>query len=275
MKTTVLVLAMLGILFQATAQNKEMELIQPEKKKFSFYWGYNWSGYTPSTLQIEGEGYNYTLHHITARDRPSSFDPNVYFNVTRLSIPQFNTRLTYQWKKKWAVSFGYDHMKYVMDAGQRVPITGRISTEASSLYAGNYQTGDSIDVTKDFLRFEHTDGLNYFTFEIDNVDELFSYKDLLTLQVRNGVGVGFLIPRTDVRIFDVRGPNIFNFAGYGASLKTEFRLEIKKYLFLQATGKAGIINMPIISTSRNKADKANQHFGFVEGFWAIGTNFYF
>ena len=270
MKTLVTFL-LIGILtISITAQEEQSKT----KKKFSFYWGYNWSAYTKSTLSIRGEDYNYTLHNITARDRPSPFATNIYFNPTKLSIPQFNTRIGYQWKEKWALSFGYDHMKYVMDNGQKVPITGRVSRD--NQYKGNYTAGDSIVVSKDFLQFEHTDGLNYFTFEIDNVNQIMNIKNgLLTLEIRNGLGVGFLIPRTDVKIFGVRGPNIFNFAGYGTSLKTEFRLQFKKYFFLQATGKAGYINMPHISTTRKKTDRASQQFGFVEGFWAVGTNFFF
>ena len=268
-KTFVLIFLMATIISYGQDEKRE-------KKKFSIYWGYNWSAYTPSTLQIEGEGYNYTIHNIVAKDRPSPFDANTYFNPQLLSIPQFSTRVGYQWKEKWALSFGYDHMKYVVEPYQRVPITGSIKTAAAGKYRGYYAAGDSINLEKDFLEFEHTDGLNYFTFEIDNVNELFNIKQgLLLLELRTGIGVGFLIPRTDVNIFDVAGPNIFNFAGYGTSLKTEFRLQFKRHIFLQATGKAGYINMPHISTTKNKADKASQQFGFVEGFWAIGTNFYF
>ncbi len=272
MKNTITIIFSIITLIGFSQENIELP---KEKKKFSFFWGYNWSAYTPSTLQIEGNGYNYTLHHISAKDRPSPFASNIYFNPTKLSIPQFNTRIGYQWKKKWALSFGYDHMKYVMDANQKVPITGRISSTDNGKYIGDYKAGDSIITHKDFLQFEHTDGLNYFTFQIDNVNQILNYKGgLLTLDIRTGLGIGFLIPRTDVQIFGTRGPNIFNFAGYGTSLKTEFRLQFKKHFFLQATGKAGYINMPHISTTRNKADKASQQFGFIEGFWAIGTYFY-
>ncbi len=272
MKKTFTILFSLITIIGFSQENIKLE---KKKKQFSFFWGYNWSAYTPSTLTMQGSGYNYTLHNISAKDRPSPFSPGVYFNPTKLSIPQFNVRMGYQWKEKWALSFGYDHMKYVMDYDQKVPITGRISTTDNGKYIGNYQSGDSIVTTRDFLRFEHTDGLNYFTFEINNVNEVFNLKDgLLKLELRTGLGIGFLVPRTDVRIFGTNGPNIFNFAGYGTSLKTEFRLQFKKHFFLQATGKAGYINMPHISTTRNKADKASQHFGFIEGFWAIGTNFY-
>ncbi len=242
--------------------------LEQNKRQFSFYYGYNWSAYTPSTLQLDGEGYNFTIYDITAKDRPSPFDANTYFNLTKLSIPQFNARIGYQWKEKWALSFGYDHMKYVMNPYQRVAITGHIRTENAGAYQGYYSKGDSITLNKDFLEFEHTD-------EIDNVNEVFNYKKgLLLLELRTGAGIGFIVPRTDVKIFSEKGPNIFNFAGYGASLKTEFRLQFKKYLFLQATGKAGYINLPHISTTRN-GDKASQQFGFVEGFWALGTNFFF
>ncbi len=245
------------------------------KKKFSFFWGYNSSAFTKSDLQIEGEGYNYTLYNITAKDRPSHFNANTYFNIKKFSIPQYNARIGYQWKEKWALSFGYDHMKYVVDQNQVVPILGSIKTDRAGKYKGYYSTGDSISIAKDFLEFEHTDGLNYITFGIDNVNQLFNLKQgLFILTLRTGFEIGILVPRTDVNTFGGPAPNIFNFAGYGTSLKTEFRLQFKKHFFFQATGKAGYINMPHISTTRNKADKASQHFNFIEGFWAIGTNFY-
>lgn len=256
--------------YSTIAQNEAKE-----KKKFSFYWGYNGSAYSPSTLQIEGDGYNYTLYNVIAKDRPSTFDGSIYFNTKSFSIPQYNTRIGYQWKEKWALSFGYDHMKYVVDPYQKVPITGSIKTPTAGKYVGDYSLGDSISINKDFLQFEHTDGLNYFTFQIDNVNELFNIKQgLLLLELRTGIGIGFLIPRTDVNTFNSHADNIFNFAGYGTSIKTEFRLQLKKYFFIQATGKAGYINMPHISTNRGKANKASQHFNFIEGFWALGTNFY-
>lgn len=245
-----------------------------KKNKFSFYWGYNWSAYTQSTLTLTGDDYNFTLYDVTAKDRPTPFNSNVYLNLGKLTIPQYNTRLGYQWKEKWALSFGYDHMKYVVNPYQRVAITGSIKSNNAGAYKGYYSAGDSISLATQFLQFEHTDGLNYFSFEIDNTNTLFNLKNgLLTLELRTGLGLGVIIPRTDITIFNEKGPNIFNFAGYGTSLKTEFRLQFKKYFFLQATGKAGHINLPYISTTR-KGDKASQQFGFVEGFWALGTNFY-
>lgn len=247
---------------------------ESNKQKFSFYWGYNWSAYTPSTLTLTGDDYNFTLHDITAKDRPSSFSTDTYFNLGKFSIPQFNARFGYQWKEKWALSFGYDHMKYVMNPYQRVEITGSIKSENAGSYKGYYTKGDSISLATQFLQFEHTDGLNYFSFEIDNTNTLFNLKNgLFILELRTGLGFGVIIPRTDIKIFNEKGPNIFNFAGYGTSLKTEFRLQFKKHIFLQATGKAGYMNLPHISTTRN-GDKASQQFGFIEGFWALGTNFY-
>lgn len=266
-------LILLFSLFYSTVLFSQGE--QDSKKQFSFYWGYNRSAYTLSSLQIEGEGYNYTLKDVIAHDRPSAFSPDVYFNLSKISVPQFNTRIGYQWKEKWAISFGYDHMKYVVDQDQKVAITGTIETEKANQYIGTYTTGDSVVINNSFLTFEHTDGLNYFAFELDHVLNLFNLKDeLITAQLRPGFGLGFLIPRTDVKIFGEKGPNIFNFAGYGTSLKTELRVQFKKHFFIQATGKAGYINMPHISTTRKKEDKASQQFGFIEGFWAIGTSFY-
>ena len=96
------------------AQHKRM------KKKVSYaegtlfgYWGYNRSGYSKSNIRFVGPGYDFTLKGSVARDNPSPFDGSVYFNPNKITIPQFNARVGYYFKDHWAISFGYDHMKYI------------------------------------------------------------------------------------------------------------------------------------------------------------------
>ena len=76
------------------------------------YWGYNRSVYTKSNLRFIGPGYDFTLKGVEAKDRPSE-NFKTYVSLTDFTVPQFNFRVGYNIKKNWAISLGYDHMKYV------------------------------------------------------------------------------------------------------------------------------------------------------------------
>lgn len=244
-----------------------------DKHVFSFYWGYNRSAYLKSDLTMHGNGYDYTLFQVIAHDRPSEFDPKIYFNIFKLSIPQFNVRLGYRLNKKWWVSVGYDHMKYVVDANQMVKMSGTIDSSASSIYQGTYKNSDFF-LTDDFLHFEHTDGLNFISIELDYVMNLWtSDNKKFWLENRSGIAPGILYPRTDVTVFNHKGPNIWNLAGGGIALRSEMRMNMWRYFFVQVTGKSGLLFLPKIQTTGNSGEYAKQNIQFLEGFWAIGANF--
>jgi hypothetical protein len=260
---------------ESSAQQKDT-VSNTKKHNFTFYWGYNRSAYTTSDLTMRGVGYDYTLHNVVAHDRPSQFDPKIYFNILKLSIPQFNTRIGYQLNDKWWISIGYDHMKYVVDENQNTTISGTIDSTASATYAGNYMNDPIMLDDRNFLHFEHTDGLNFITTDIEYVSNIWTSKNnKFNLEHRAGAGIGILYPRTDVNIFGVENANIFNFAGAGFSLQTQFRLNLWKWLFIQGSGKGGFITMPHITTSGFNGDYAKQHFLFIEGFWVVGFRFGF
>lgn len=55
-------------------------------------------------------------------------------------------------------------MKYVVSQDQTVKISGEIAN-SETIYDGKY-SNDDIELLKDFLSFEHTDGLNYAKYRI-------------------------------------------------------------------------------------------------------------
>ena len=251
---------------------QDADSLKPSKKhNFTFHWGYNRSAYTKSDLRMKGVGYDYTIHNVIAHDRPSQFDPKIYFNLFKLSIPQFNTRIGYQINEKWCISVGYDHMKYVVDEYQTANISGYIDSTASTKYAGTYDNTPTVLDDRDFLHFEHTDGLNYITVDADYTSKLWTSKNTkFNLEHRGGMGLGALYPRTDVNIFGTENANIFNLAGVGVSLQSQIRFNLWKFLYIQGSIKSGGIWMPKITTSGFNGDFASQKFLFIEGFWVIG-----
>lgn len=82
-------------------------------------------------------------------------------------------------------------MKYVVQAGQQVHITGTIQNSDTG-YDGVYNQ-DTLTLSPDFLQFEHTDGLNYENIEFRRSDILYA-RPHLRIESRIGVGIGALIP---------------------------------------------------------------------------------
>lgn len=232
-----------------------------KKGEFYFYWGWNRAWYTTSDIQFTGTGYDFTLKNVVAYDRPSPFDAEIYFNPAQLTIPQYNLRFGYYFKNNLSISIGTDHMKYVMRNGQQVKINGFIEN-SSSAYNGMYDNED-ITLSKDFLIFEHTDGLNYANSEIRHHDRLY-HSSQLEINAVEGFGVGILYPRSNVTLLDFERNDQFHLAGYGIDVVAALNITFLKHFFVQPELKGGFINMPDIKTTKYSADKAKQHFYFTQ-----------
>ena len=144
--------------------------------------------------------------------------------------------------------------------------------ESNTVHDGIYDNQDKM-ITGDFLTFEHTDGLNYINFILDKYLQLFATKSKsITCSVLGGVGAGFLLPKSNVRVFN-EGADEFHLAGYG--LAGDFGLDLKffRWIILQGQLKGGYINMPDITThGPSESNRAKQSFWFVQGMMLIGLN---
>lgn len=249
------------------------------KGNFYAHWGYNLSWYGKSDIHFKGTGYDFVLKDVVAHDRQSDLSLK-YLSPKNISIPQWNMRIGYFIKDNYSISIGWDHMKYVMDIPQQVAIVGHIDDNISNpsiptgSYAGNYN-GEMITINSDMLTFEHTDGFNYANIEAERYDDIWvarSQKTSLTLET--GLGIGLIIPRSDVRFFEEGKNNNLNVAGYGVSIKAGLKFYITNGLFLQNTTKLGATNLTNIhTTGRNAFDKASQKINYIENFFAIGYQF--
>src|SRR5690606_35866007 len=117
----------------------------------------------------KGDDYSFRLDKVKATDKQSELSVD-YINPAKMTIAQYNFRIGYFFKDNWSISLGNDHMKYVVSQGQIVEITGhigRIGTDYNSDY-----NKDEIEIKGDFLKFEHTDGLNYENIELRHFSNL-------------------------------------------------------------------------------------------------------
>jgi hypothetical protein len=273
MKKTLIALSFLIICSTVFSQEKKVEKVSNKGKMF-FYWGWNRADYSNSDITFTGNNYDFTLLDVTAKDRitPFTFD---YFQPLKITLPQTNVRVGYFLSDHYTISIGVDHMKYVMKSYQTVKINGVIN--ANTPFDGIYNN-DDILLSHDFLQFEHTDGLNYINIELKRFDEIghligMNSKDF-QLNITEGFGAGFLLPRTNAKLFNQERWDEFHVSGWGVSAGLGLNLTFFKYFFLQSDLKVGFIKMPNIRTTVDVANKASQSFTFFERTIVFGAKFH-
>lgn len=243
-----------------------------KKGRFFIYWGWNRAAYSKSDIHFWGNNYNFTLHDTPAKDRQSPFSTRLYLNPSTMTIPQYNFRIGYFFNDHYNISFGADHMKYVMQNYYTVKMDGYIH-DSGTKYDGYYSNADMV-LAEDFLLFEHTDGLNYENFEVRRFDVVLGRKNI-SLAFNEGFGVGFLLPKTNATLLNNERNDEFHLAGYGVSTVLAANLTFFQYFFVQMEWKGGFINMPNIRTTKYTSDQASQHFWFSQYNMVFGANFHF
>ena len=258
---------------QETVENPD-KYTAHNKGKFYIFWGGNRESYTKSDIRFKGADYDFTIYNIEAHDKPKGFHID-YFNPARMTIPQTNIRVGYFISDHYNISIGLDHMKYVMYNDRRVDYSGYYPNAGS--YNENPANGQ-LTLDEDFLLFEHTDGLNYINTEIARVDDISSIfkirnTDKFQINLTEGIGGGFLYPKTNTTLLGKERHDDFNVAGFGLAAKVGLNFTFFKYFFIQTELKGGYIEMNNIRTTNDSADSAEQNFWFLQRILTIGGIF--
>jgi len=256
------------------------------KGKAYFYWGGNRAMFSKSDISFKGNNYDFTLQDVNAKDKPKGWHID-YINPARMTIPQTNFRIGYYIHDNYQVSFGFDHMKYVVARPQSVKIDGYINFDGSEAgddsYNGVYNNETihlhneiGVDGNPTFFAFEHTDGLNFVNIEIARVDDLGEYLKLnpnkIQINLMEGIGIGGLYPKTNATVIGKPRNDEFHWSGYGISAKTGLNLTLFKRFMIQTEIKGGFINMPWIKTTID-GDNAKQKFWFLQHNITVGYVF--
>jgi len=259
---------------------------------WTFQWGYNRDAYTQSDLNFRGPGYRFTMRDVVAKDKPEPLS-SVYVNPNLFDIPQFNWKVSRYFTDHIRISFGHDHMKYVMTPNQQSSIYGYIDPLAIQkahlqpardqlplIYLfpnglqrqAGFHTGEAFAITPDFLKFEHTDGLNFLFADIGVTYPFWVSDDgESAISLDSSIGGGPVVCRSDIRVFGDGRNNRYNVCGYGVAAYVAVRLDIQKWLYIDLGAKAGYIDLPAILTTGRSKDKASQNFGFLEKLIYLGT----
>lgn len=287
MKQPLLLKVVLTFIIFSQYTHAQNAVTEPEKYtahnkgKFYFYMGGNRDSYTKSDINFRGNGYNFTLYDVKAHDKPKGWSSD-YINPSRMTIPQTNFRVGYFITDHYNISIGDDHMKYVMTTDQVATINGYIQLPADqpgAVFNGIYNNVPK-ELTKDFLMYEHTDGLNYINVEFNRVDDLLrlfkvtsNNSDVFQLNLTEGLGGGFLFPRTNTTLMGMRRHDEYHVSGYGVSAKAGLNFTFFKHYFIQGELKGGYINLPDVRTTFEGIDRASQHFMFFQRIITFGGIF--
>lgn len=244
-----------------------------KKGKMYFYYGYNRSEYSNGDYHITGNGHDFTLKNVKATDVQSPIGADPYLNPFAWSVPQNTIRFGYYLADNLSISFGNDHMKYKMVPDQTVGIEGTIGASGGA-YAGTYAAGSTQKLTGDFLTFEHTDGLNYVSLELEHYIPLWeSTKKDNALSFFWGPGLAVMYPKTNAKLFSNERNDQFHIAGSGYSIKTGLEFIFYERFFTRLVTKFGAINMNDAILTKSGIERLSHKFTFSELYLVLGLNF--
>jgi hypothetical protein len=266
MKNLILILTILvsSFSFSQSYSYKKKQIGQPGS--MYFFWGYNRSIYTKSDINFTGDYYNFTIHKALAHDKPVN-EFKTYIDPTKLTIPQFNFRVGYYLNKKWDVSVGWDHMKYVMTNGQEAKLTGQIPESENDYLNGEFN-GEFYRIHDDIIHYENSNGLNYIRVQLTYNELLYQTNNRkFAARARFGIASGPIMTQTD---FIWSGKDYHTnqkITGFGISAHTGARLEFFNRFFAQTNFSTGFIALPHLQTIAGTNNYARQKF--VYGEWQI------
>jgi len=242
--------------------------------KYYGYFGWNNSTYKTSDIHFKGNGYNFKIHDVKAQDHqvPVTFEKvsSRYLNPANLTIPQYNYRFGYFFTNNFAVSLGWDHMKYVMNQDQTVKITGVIENSVSTDHS--FSGTQNKKLTSDFLSYEHTDGFNTITIEGEYYYSILSPSKGFDISILTGFGAGVVIPKSNVQLLGKKRNDEWHLAGVAATVKVGVELTAWENFFFRAMIKQGYANMYDVLTT-STGGKATQEIVYSEYYGVFGYRF--
>ena len=242
------------------------------------YWGYNRTFYTKSDINFVGPGYSFRMKESRAHDNQSPFSFKSYFNLAKLSVPQFNARIGYNFKNHWAISFGYDHFKYIFADQNQVLLSGNITPGVDDVtgWSGVYNQ-TPITTDRNTFHYENSNGLNYIRIQFSRIDHLlrFGMNRWFVLSSTVGAGAGTILSITDFDFAGKKDTQIPSLSGVAISTHAGLRFEFFEHFFIQPNISAGFMYQ---SRARTRLDDigayATHHFGYLEANITFGGIFY-
>ncbi len=254
------------------SQKKKLYRVTNDKGTFFLSYGFNRTVYSMSNLYLVGNGYNFNLERSKATDNQSKFGSGDYA-LNSISIPQYNFKLGYYYKKKWSIAFAVDHMKYIFADNNHVIFSGNTSFIVQEVAFGNdgqtfsnsLKYSESVTTNKEQFRFENSKGLNYIHAELGLAERLYvkGKRGNFCIASNTGFGAGVLYSYTTLLYNNIQGKTAKSLSGYGLSAFAGLRCEVYKRAFIYTNFSLGFLHK--VHEKSNAADPsaiAKQKFGY-------------
>lgn len=239
-------------------------------------WGYNRSWFTPSTVHFFGPNYGFNLSNIEAIDDPEPYDRDIYFRKKTINTTQYNWRIGYYFKKRYALSFGIDHTNYVTQETDKSQLTGTFYAGVDTVnnWLGSYQN-NFVTIDHDKFNYNNKGGLNYLRLELTRSDVLYrSHEKNLAFSTNLGLGFGLLVSNNTFLFNGRQDANQRSLSGFGSSLTTGARLEIFRNFTIQTELVWGYMNQQHVKT-RDYEEYAYAKQSFFQVAWVTSFGFLF
>ena len=280
MKKYFLLLLTMSLLFSGFSQRRNKA---KPKKSFNagaifFHWGYNRDFYTKSDINFTGPGYDFTLQDCQAVDRQESLSYENYFKFNNITIPQYNIRIGYMIKKNWAISLGFDHMKYILKDNLPYQLSGTINpgVDLEANWSGTYINEPMITQEATF-HYENSNGLNYIRAEVSRVDQWYRQRNSAWFAVSSlfGAGAGAIVSMNDFTFAGRKSLDTQSLSGMALSLQADLRLEFFRHFYIQPGIGSGFMLQNNVKTRPEDFNSvASQQFGYMEAHILFGLLFY-
>lgn len=270
---SVFLLIILPIGLQAQLSRKQR--VSYAQGNFFGYWGYNRSFYTKSDIQFVGSGYDFNLTGSAAKDNPSN-QFKQYINPTTLTVPQFNARFGYYFKDHYAISLGYDHMKYIFKDQNNVLLSGTIDPGVDNVTfgAGTYDNKPVV-TDRNTFHYENSNGLNYIRAELTRTDLLFKSGKSFAITSNASFGSGVLLSYNDFTFAGQKDMVTISLSGFALSGHAALRFEFWNLLFLRTGVSGGYMNQLNVKTRPDDASAYARHqYGYLQFDTALGFQFF-
>jgi len=274
LRWTLIVLLLVGGSYSAEAQRRMKKKDADAQGTLWGYWGYNRTRYTNSNIRFVGPGYDFTLANAKAHDEQAILSSNNYLRLSNLTVPQFNLRLGYNFRDHWAISFGYDHLKYIFADDNEVFLSGEINPGVDDVtnWSGTYDAEPILTDRKKF-HYENSDGMNFIRLELHRVDTWlrFGGKDQFKISTDLGFSFGGILSYNDFRFAGQESKRTISMSGIGTAVHIAPRFEFFRHVFVQPTLSGGFIRQGKVRTRANNASSyAQQSFGYGEFNTVVG-----
>jgi hypothetical protein len=231
------------------------------------YYGYNRSWYSNSTIHYTGPGYQFSFKGAAAVDNPFPLDPGQQLNPLKATAGQYNVRLGYYIKDHWAISLGYDKLKYFLRDSDQVLLNGQIDPgiDLVTNWNGSY-INKPIELYHSNFHYSNS-GLNYLRLELSRADQWLaagSHQEIIFSTIL-GIGFGGLVSDNSFLFAGIEEPKLRSFSGFAASGHLGVRLEFFKHIFIQSNLSGGLMEQTNVRTKGTEPNSfAHQRFGYLQ-----------